>query len=374
MILKTEELASHRKKFAMVDGCFDPLHHGHVKYFEEAAAIGLPLLCNVQGDGYINRAKQRPTILPEDQRARLIDALKPISAVHICQTSTHQVLEALQPAKYVKGADWKGRGLPELEQEVCRKYGIEIVYLDTVLDSSTNLAAAFAKGASRSYVSGRVAEFEDFVLNQKPFEAEYYDKAYFEGEWRKGEESYSLEKRRAIEARNPHNIRDTFNPEYVLDVGCGPGALMLFMHELGLKTYGIDFSQSARDIAPEAIRKNIHVGDVNVFHDFGVKFDLVVCREMIEHLTVLQVRKVVGTLARYTEKFLYVTTRFHPDPPTLLDVTTEPLVDPSHITCMNKEFLRILFVLEGLKSRPDLERKMDWKNYGRVMVFEKVGG
>lgn len=372
MILTTEQLASHPKKFAMVDGCFDPLHVGHLKYFEEAAKMGLPLLCNVRGDGYINETKKRPTILPEEQRAQLLDSLKTIGAVHINRTSTAEVLNKLKPAKYIKGADWKGRGLPKEEQEVCLKHGIEIVYLDTVLDSSTNLAANFAKSACRSYVSGRVAEYEEFVLSQKPFEAEYYDKTYFEGEWRKGEESYSLEKRRAIEARNPHNIKETFNPEYVLDVGCGPGALMLFMHEIGLKTYGIDFSQGAKDIAPDAIRNNIHVGDVNEFHDFGVKFDLVVCREMIEHLTVLQVRKVVTTLARYTEKYLYVTTRFHPDPPTLLDVATEPHVDPSHITCMNKEFLRILFILEGLKSRPDLERKMDWKNFGRVMVFEKI--
>ena len=372
MILASEDLASHQKKFAIVDGCFDPVHIGHVRYFEEAAKHGLPVLCNVQADEYIQRAKQRPTLLPEAQRAALLDSLKPISAVHICRTNTHDVLERLRPAKYIKGADWKDRGLPAVEQEICKKHGIEIVYLDTVLDSSTNIAGTFAKSAARALVSGRVAEFEAFVLEQKPFSAEYYDKVYFEGEWRKGEESYSLEKRRTIEARNPHNIKETFSPKHALDVGCGPGALMLFLHELGVDVHGIDFSQSAKDIAPPEVKDRIHVGDMNVFHEFGIDFDLVICREMLEHLTVLQVRQAVATLARYTKKFLYCTTRFHPSPTTLLDITNEPHVDPSHITCLNKDFLRILFVLEGLKSRPDLEAKMDWKNYGRVMVFEKV--
>ena len=30
-----------------------------------------------------------------------------------------------------------------------------------------------------------------------------------------------------------------------------------------------------------------------------------------------------------------------------------------------------MFVLEGYKSRPDLEKKMDWLNKKRVLVYEK---
>ena len=46
-------------------------------------------------------------------------------------------------------------------------------------------------------------------------------------------------------------------------------------------------------------------------------------------------------------------------------------MDPTHITLLNKEFLRCLFVLEGFKSRPDLEDRMDWGNKGRVLVYER---
>ena len=68
---------------------------------------------------------------------------------------------------------------------------------------------------------------------------------------------------------------------------------------------------------------------------------------------------------------LYLTTRFHPAPKGLLDVTNDFANDPTHITAMNKDFLRVLFLIEGLRSRPDLEERMDWKKFGRVMVFQK---
>ena len=68
-----------------------------------------------------------------------------------------------------------------------------------------------------------------------------------------------------------------------------------------------------------------------------------------------------------------MTTRFHPNPTSLFDVTTEFDVDPTHITCMNKEMLRLMFVLQGFRRRPDLEARMDWLNKNRVLVYEKGG-
>lgn len=373
MIISKEMLVSLKKKVVMVDGCFDPLHLGHLKYFEEAAKFGLPVLCNMRADDYFVSKKKRTVMLPQQQRAKLIDSLKNISYVYINTTSTHDVLDLLQPAKYIKGKDWETTGLPKEEMEICRKHEIEIVYLDTAIDSSTNITKRFIDDNLKIYYSNRVSEFENYVLNQKAFGSEHYDKSYFQDEWRNATNSYSIEKRRELEAKNPQNIKDVFNPDTALDIGCGPGALMLFLHELGIETYGIDFSSAARDIAPPEIRSKIHVGSIVDFVDLGQEFDLVICREVLEHLTVLQVAKVVDTLARYTSKFLYITTRFHPDSGDFLGIATQEEVDPTHITLLHKEFLRTLFILKGLKSRPDLEKKLDWKNYGRVLVFERIG-
>lgn len=372
MIIETSDLGTLRDKVVMVDGAFDPLHEGHLAYFEEAAKLGLPVLCNVQTDSYIESVKRRPSLLTEAQRAAVISALRPIDYVHICRSTTAEVLEQLQPRMYVKGADWRDRGLPEREREICARHGIEIVYLETVRNSSTDVVERLVKRTNQLRSPGYVDEFEDLVHRQKALQASAYDEHYFGGTWRDGHQTYSIESRREIEGKNPQNIRDVFNPTRVLDVGCGPGALMLFLHELGVDVHGIDFSEAAKASAPEAIRDRIHIGSVTEAHDFGMEFDLVISRETLEHLTVQQVGEAIRALARMTSKFVYVTTRFHPAPNSLLSVTDQPEIDPTHITLLDKNFMRALFVMEGLRTRKDLERQLDWKDYGRVLVFEKI--
>ena len=83
-------------------------------------------------------------------------------------------------------------------------------------------------------------------------------------------------------------------------------------------------------------------------------------------------RRAAAEICRASSKFVYLTTRFHPSPSNLLDFTTQFDVDPTHITLLSKDFLRILFVLEGFKRRPDLEERMDWGNKGRVLVYERT--
>jgi 2-polyprenyl-3-methyl-5-hydroxy-6-metoxy-1,4-benzoquinol methylase len=218
-----------------------------------------------------------------------------------------------------------------------------------------------------------ISEFERRVLDQKPTASAHYDSDYFTGDWRAAGNNYSLETRREIEARNPQLIKEVFQPAKVLDLGCGPGALMHLLWELGIDVEGIDFADSSRHLATPEVRDRIAVGDVG---DPTLKpanaYDLVISREVLEHLTVLQVRRAVANMVRMTSRFIYVTTRFHPNPASLLDFNTRDDLDPSHITLLNKDMLRLMFVLEGCRSRPDLEQRMDWGNKGRVLVLEKL--
>jgi len=142
MILTFDELAQYRHRVAMVDGAFDPLHHGHIAYFKAARELGVPVLCNLASDRYV-RTKHQP-LLNETQRATVIDAIRYIDYVHIYQIDTETVLRQLRPKYYVKGSDWRERGLPGEQPVICREHGIEIVYLDTVLDSSSRLLQQFA--------------------------------------------------------------------------------------------------------------------------------------------------------------------------------------------------------------------------------------
>jgi 2-polyprenyl-3-methyl-5-hydroxy-6-metoxy-1,4-benzoquinol methylase len=217
-----------------------------------------------------------------------------------------------------------------------------------------------------------VQAFEQAVLAQEQVTSEDYDDEYFAADWREGGNRYELETRRRVEDRNPALIKEVFEPARVLDVGCGPGFLMLFLAELGVEVKGIDFSPSSHELAPREVREQILIGDVAEPQVLERSFDLVICREVLEHLTVLQVRKTVEQLCRASSRFVYVTTRFHPAPGSLLDFTTDFETDPTHVTLLAKDFLRCLFVLEGFRRREDLEKRMDWAGKGRVLVYERT--
>jgi D-glycero-beta-D-manno-heptose 1-phosphate adenylyltransferase len=141
VILAYEQLKDHRQAVAMVDGAFDPLHRGHIEYFKAAAALGVPVLCNVASDAYVRT--KHPPLLSEDSRAAVVDAIRYIDYTHINRVDTETILRELRPRHYVKGKDWDGR-LPPAQVAICREHGIEIVYLDTVLDSSSRILQQFA--------------------------------------------------------------------------------------------------------------------------------------------------------------------------------------------------------------------------------------
>jgi len=217
-----------------------------------------------------------------------------------------------------------------------------------------------------------VDAFEAAVHAQQPVAPEHYDEEYFASDWREDDNRYDLDTRLRIEARNPELIKEVFAPQCVLDLGCGPGFLMQFLHELGVEVHGVDYAQASRDLAPPDVRGRIKIASVTDPQVEPRSYDLVICREVLEHMTVLEVRQAVHEICRASARYTYVTTRYHPDPDGLLDVTTQFDVDPSHITLLTKDFLRVLFVLEGFRRRADLEERMDWGDKNRVLVYERA--
>ena len=140
MIVPREDLASLAGRVVMVSGGFDPLHPGHVAYFDAAAQLGAPLLCNVSSDEWV--ARKHPPLLTQNERIRVIDSIRFVAYTHAETTTTEDVLARLRPRYFAKGADWRGR-LPQEELDVCAENGIEIVFLDTVIDSSTDVLRRF---------------------------------------------------------------------------------------------------------------------------------------------------------------------------------------------------------------------------------------
>jgi cytidyltransferase-like protein len=144
VIIATEDLGRYRGAVTMVDGGFDPLHAGHVAYFRSAAALGLPVLCNLCPDEWI--ARKHPPLLVQEERATVLDAIRYVDYTHPSSLPTVEVLRRLAPRQYAKGADWQDR-LPEEELAVCADLGIDVVYLDTVVDSSTGILERYRRAS-----------------------------------------------------------------------------------------------------------------------------------------------------------------------------------------------------------------------------------
>lgn len=149
MIISTNELKNYVGRVTMVDGSFDPLHDGHIAYFSEAKKLGNPVLCNIASDEWTK--SKHAVLLGAAQRAVVIDAIKFVDFVHVSTGSTASVLAELRPKIYAKGSDWKTRGgVPTQELEICQEHEISVVYLETVLNSSTEILKKFSTASDKN--------------------------------------------------------------------------------------------------------------------------------------------------------------------------------------------------------------------------------
>ena len=90
------------------NGVFDLLHPGHLRYLQQARALGDMLIVGLNSDASVRRNKgpERP-INPESERAEVVAALECVDAVVIFDEDTPaEIVRACQPDILVKGADW----------------------------------------------------------------------------------------------------------------------------------------------------------------------------------------------------------------------------------------------------------------------------
>jgi D-beta-D-heptose 7-phosphate kinase/D-beta-D-heptose 1-phosphate adenosyltransferase len=96
------------KTIVFTNGVFDLLHVGHLRYLQQARALGDALLVGMNSDRSVraNKGPQRP-INPEAERAEVLEALSCVDGVVIFDDEKpYHLIAALQPDVLVKGADW----------------------------------------------------------------------------------------------------------------------------------------------------------------------------------------------------------------------------------------------------------------------------
>jgi rfaE bifunctional protein nucleotidyltransferase chain/domain len=120
------ECASWRERgleVVLVNGAFDVLHVGHLRYLAAARALGDRLVAAVNSDLSVRLSKGelRP-IFPEDERVEILSHLWMIDRICLFDSLTvAPVLERLRPSIHAKGTDYTVDTVPE--KEVVAAYG-----------------------------------------------------------------------------------------------------------------------------------------------------------------------------------------------------------------------------------------------------------
>ena len=122
-------------KVVIISGFFNPLHGGHLDMIEAAAKLGDKLIVIVNNDVQ-QVIKKDKVILSEDNRARLIGALRDVDEVVIAIDQAPPVSQTLQQIAeahsqdeliFANGGDRDSQKVVP-ETPVCENYGITMLF------------------------------------------------------------------------------------------------------------------------------------------------------------------------------------------------------------------------------------------------------
>jgi len=133
-----KHLKAKGKRIIFTNGCFDLLHVGHIRYLEEARALGDVLIVEVNSDSSVRKLKgsKRP-VLPEEERAEILSGLGCVDYIIIFdEIDPLKLITSLQPNVLAKGGDWTKE--QTVGKKVVERSGGEVVIIPFVQGASTS--------------------------------------------------------------------------------------------------------------------------------------------------------------------------------------------------------------------------------------------
>lgn len=139
-------------KIVIVSGFFNPLHGGHLDMIEAGRKMGDKLIVIVNNDEQ-QIAKKGKVILPQENRARLLGALRDVDEVRIAIDEDGTVIKSIEQIAldypddeltFANGGDRDSEKVVP-EKGICDSYGIKMAFGvggTTKADSSTRINQA----------------------------------------------------------------------------------------------------------------------------------------------------------------------------------------------------------------------------------------
>lgn len=130
-------------RLVLCAGVFDLLHVGHLRHLEQALKMGDELAVGVTKDAYVGK-NGRP-IIPENERLELVRSIRDVNDARLVRDSI-EALEMWEPEVFVKGHDYRRKGLLDSEIEYCKEHNIVIMFTKENPQTTTKIIERIKNG------------------------------------------------------------------------------------------------------------------------------------------------------------------------------------------------------------------------------------
>ena len=117
-------------RIGYTQGTYDLFHVGHLNLLNNAKKYCDFLIVGINSDDLVKEYKNKETTIKENERARIVGAIKGVDKVVITRTLDKNIIH-----KYINfdavfiGSDWQGNNRWEKTKEDMTKIGVDVIFL-----------------------------------------------------------------------------------------------------------------------------------------------------------------------------------------------------------------------------------------------------
>lgn len=126
-------------KIVLANGCFDPLHYGHLQHLQEARAMGDRLIVALTCDEAVRleKGESRP-FYSWEHRAAILRELRCVDVV-VMSADVAAIIRKMRPAIFAKGIDYARCEFAPGVKEACADVGAVVAITQTPKRSATEI-------------------------------------------------------------------------------------------------------------------------------------------------------------------------------------------------------------------------------------------